>query len=538
MILRKPYAFFIKYFRLINLAMAVLMAILIYRTGIIGKFLTDYINDYATASSGFVISDYINFYSFLITLLIIILTIVVMSVLIFKKKPKKLYIFNLILYFGIIILYGIDYSIMRGINEALLDIRVSKAIRDITFIALALQVVSFALTIIRATGFDIKGFDFNTDLQQLDIETKDNEEFEVSVEVDRNKVKRDIRKSLRNIKYVYFENKFIINMIVLIVIIIVGFIVFINIGIYRANYKEDKPFQASGVIANVRDTYVTKTDETGNDIVPADKVLVVVKFDIRKLVADENKILNTGITTLRIGNASYSQVTNYNDGLNDIGTVYVDQKLSSHFTSYLLVFEIPSDSVNKAMSLKFNDQVSYVKGEIGAKSIYVKLDPQNLTDKKAEKSAEFGEELTFDGSILGTSIFKINRFSIGNKFKVDYKFCSTKDKCGTSYEYVTPTATGNYPKTLMRIEGSFAVDESKNLSNADDIYYFLNSFGTIHYKVNGEWFSHKINSKLVKPKLGSENTVSYIEVNLSVEQATEIYLTFSVRDYSYKYVLK
>ena len=45
MIFRKPYAFFIKYFRVINLIMAVFMAVLIYHTLTVGRFLNEYIND-------------------------------------------------------------------------------------------------------------------------------------------------------------------------------------------------------------------------------------------------------------------------------------------------------------------------------------------------------------------------------------------------------------------------------------------------------------------------------------------------------------
>jgi len=157
------------------------MGILIYRTGIIAKFFNDYLKDYVTASNGFVVGNYINLYSFLLALLIIILTIIVLSVLLVKDKPKKLYVANLILYIGVIVLYGFDYYIMHGVNEAILDIRVSKAASDITNIILIIQIVVLILTLIRATGFDIKSFNFATDLQQLDINTKDNEEFEVAV---------------------------------------------------------------------------------------------------------------------------------------------------------------------------------------------------------------------------------------------------------------------------------------------------------------------------------------------------------------------
>ena len=98
MIFRKPYAFFIKYFRVINLIMAVFMAVLIYHTLTVGRFLNEYINDYILATNNFSLGSYINFYTFLLIIIIIILTIVVTSVMFVKDKPKKLYIFNLIVY--------------------------------------------------------------------------------------------------------------------------------------------------------------------------------------------------------------------------------------------------------------------------------------------------------------------------------------------------------------------------------------------------------------------------------------------------------
>ena len=221
-----------------------------------------------------------------------------------------------------------------------------------------------------------------------------------------------------------------------------------------------------------------------------------------------------------------------------MGTGYIDQKLATEFTSYLLTFKIPKDLENKTMTLKFNDQISYVKGEMGAKSIYVKLNPTDLTDKKKTAEFKFGETVDLAGSILGNSKFTINQYAIGSKFKVPYNFCSKKDKCTSSYEYVTPTATGNYLKTLIRIDGSFEADENMNLTKTTDIYSFLNTFGTIYYQIDNNWHSHKINSKNVKPKMSTENEITYIEVNRDVEKATAIYFTLDVRNHTYKYVLK
>lgn len=537
MILRKPYAFFIRYFKLINLIMAILMCFLIYRTGIIAKFFNEYINDYVTASNGFVLGNYITLYSFILALLIVIFTVIVLSVLIVKGKPKKLYIFNLILYIAIIVLYGIDSGVLRGVNEAILDIRVSKAFRDITMLALALQAVGLILTLIRATGFDIKGFNFGADLQELDIDTKDNEEFEVAVEFDRNKMKRNFRRNARNILHTYKEHKFLINLILIIIVIIMTFLFFLNRSIYRADYKEGKNFQASGVVMNVKNSYITKTDQNGKQLTSNNKSLLVIKFDVKSVYQDDEKTLNTGLMTIRIGNESYGQTTQYNSGLTDIGEPYTGQTLDTEFESYILVFEIPTSIIDKTPILKVNDNVSYVKGEMGAKSSYVKLKPKDLTNIKEVETENIKETLSFSGSILGNSELIIEDIAIDNKFKINYNFCINKNKCYPSYEYVTPTATGNYFKTLMRINGEFEADETSNIDDITDLYYFLNAFGTINYKINDNWYSHKIDSKNIKPETGIDNYY-YIEVNQNIKNASEIYFTFKVRDYNYKYILK
>lgn len=514
------------------------MAMLIYRTIVIGNFLTDYIQDYATASSGFVLGDYINFYSFLVVLIVIIFTIVVLSVMFVKDKPKKLYIFNLIIYLALMVLYGVDYSVMNNIYDRILDIRLSSALRDITYIAAGIQIISCIITIVRATGFDIKQFNFGSDLEALEIDVKDNEEFEVAVEFDKNKMKRNIRGKFRELKYFYIEHKFVVNVLAIILVVIVSFIIFMTKSIYTASYQEAQTFVASNFGFNVKNSYLTTTDQNDKQIVAADNVLVVVRLDVRKLVEDETKRLNTGLITLKAGGKSYGQTTNYNEDLTDIGTPYTNDKLSIDFTNYILAFEIPKSESAKSMTLKINDNVSFIRGEIGAKNIYVKLNPVDLTKKVQTEEKKLSETLSFSGSVLGESTFTIDQFEISNKFKIEYQFCSKKNNCLASSEYVTPTATGNYPKTLIKLKSAFEEDESMNLNTISDVYYFLNEFATINYQVDNKWYSHKIDSKRIKPKIGSANGYTYIEVNKDLERATSVYFTFQVRNYNYKYVLK
>lgn len=534
MILRKPYAFFIKYFKLLHVIVAVFISLLLYRSIVLYNFFKAYIADYRSALTSFSVQSLLSSYSFFFALLIIILTVILLAVMIYKKKPKLLYIYNLAVYIFILVLYGLCSSTFLGINEAILDIRVSKAFRDFLMIAMILQSISLILVIVRATGFDIKQFNFGKDLQELDISEKDSEEIEVALELDQNKTRRNLRRNIRHLRYVYLENKFLINTVLIILAIIIGFNIYMNISVYSASYNQGSTFSASGVMANVKNSYITQTDPLGNQI--TDDEIVVIKLQIKKLGISK-KFLNTGLATLKVGDKSYSQDNDYAKELYDLGTPYTDQELTSEYQNFILAFVIPSSS-NTNMTLKFNDDVSYIKGEVGAKNIFINLNPTDLRKKVNVINSKLGNELSFENSILGDSTLLIKNIEINNKFKSNYEYCYGTNKCMDSYEYLTPTATGNYFKTLLKITGNFDLDTNTNIEDITDLLSFMNTFGTINYKINNVWQSKKIDSELIKAQHSNENGIYYIEVPYEVSKATEITLTFNIRNYSYKYVLK
>ena len=323
MILRKPYAFFIKYFKLLHAIIAVLVAFLLYRSFTLYNFFRAYVVDYSSALNELSPRTLLNMYSFIILLGIIILVIILLSVMIYKKKPKALYIYSLIVYILVMVLYWVTFPVLRDISASILDIRFSSALRDFFLIAVVLQAVSLILYIVRATGFDIKQFDFGSDLQKLDINEKDSEEIEVALEFDKNKVNRQVRYKIRQLKYIYIENKFLINTVGIILVVVLAFTIYLNIGVYTASYNQGSSFSASGVVMNIRDSYLTQTDPYGNQL--TDDMIVAVKMDIKK--DSLNKTLNTGLATLRIGDVSYGQNNNYAKELYDLGTAYVNQQL-------------------------------------------------------------------------------------------------------------------------------------------------------------------------------------------------------------------
>ncbi len=535
MILKNPYAVFIKYFKLFHAIMAVFMALVLYGCFTIYRFFVAYCADYRAAMGNFSVDRYLNIYSFLFPIIVLILTTILLFVLFYKKKPKAFYIYNFILYVLVIILYYFCYLALNNVNSIILNIRVSKAFRDFSLIAFILQSISFLLVVIRATGFDIKRFDFLTDLEQLDITSKDSEEIEVSLEFDKDKFNRNFRSMLRHTKYFCVEHKFVISMVLLIFVFAISFFAYINLKIYNASYKQGKSFRLGKIVLNVSDAYILDSDISGNKLLNLDKsndgVLVAVRFKVKS--SSVNQIFNTGLVTLKIGDFSYVQNGKYASQLYDLGTAYVDQKLSSDFETYILTFEIPKVQASRNMILKFNDNSRLAS----SKNIFVKIKPIDLRKDGEIFESKLTEKVKFDDSILGKSSLTIDNYEINNKFKLEYEYCYGINKCMTSYEYVTPTATGNYSKTLLKISGDFSLDKDLNIREIYDIRTFLNNFGVISYKVNDVWKSQKISSEPVKVNVAKVEN-SYVEIPLEVKDSSEVYLTFKIRNQRYKYVLK
>ena len=539
MILRKPYAFFIKYFKVLHAVMAVFIAIIMYNSVRLYSFFRTYSIDYRSASSSFTDVNYLNFFAYFMVILALILTAVLLSVMIYKKKPKMLYIYNVILFVLLLILYYFTQPSLRTVSHAVLDIRVSKAFRDLYLIALLFEILDLVLMIVRASGFDIKRFDFVSDLHQLNISEKDSEEIEVALEFDKDQVRRGLKNKFRNAKYVYFEHRFIINIAVILLAAFIGIFVYRNVSAYTARYSIGETFTASSVTLNIKDSYILDSTADGTKLVETEGdnagVIVLVRFQIRG--SQINQTFNTGVVNLNIGKFSYGQNSKLASNMTDLGTAYVSQKVTEEFKTYVLAFEIPSRLANKKMHLKINDSNSYVKGKAGAKNVLVRLKPVDLRKDGQLFEKNLNETINFDDSILGSSSMTISSFEINNKFRLDYKYCYGTNKCADSYEYLTPTATGNYFKTLIKMSGSVMIDKTNNISDISDFRTLLNRYGYINYLVGEKWQMAKINSADIKPKTAKTNDY-FIEIPYDVKDSSSINLTLKIRNQNYKYTLK
>ena len=213
MIIKKPYAFMIKHFRIIHLVLLLPMLYLITQTKQIIEFFITYVDNGYLLSSSNVLqslsSDYINIFMYLAIIIIIGAFITISILLQQKEKPTKFYNITIVYYIAIFILLTASFSVFKAIEDDTIANTFVNIIRDLATIVHYSQYIFVIFTAIRGIGFNIKKFNFKSDLDELEISSEDSEEVEFLIGGDTYKLKRTIRRFFRELSYYYKENKFI-----------------------------------------------------------------------------------------------------------------------------------------------------------------------------------------------------------------------------------------------------------------------------------------------------------------------------------------
>ncbi len=531
MILKKPYAFLIKNFKLLHFILTILLSISLYRTTGIISFFNEYLKTPKLLNNIESLGTLFPLYMFIIPLVIILVCIIILCVLFNKKKPYLLYIIVITFCVGLLALYNISYNMIIDMQVALANIRTVRIIRDLYTVVVVVNGVITLLMLIRATGFDIKKFNFVKDLQELNIDEKDNEEFELDLSVDSNEIRRGFRRKLRYLKYVYVEKKFLINMIILILLAVICFTFYFVKMIYHKNYDQSVTFQTDYFVMHIDDVYVTNKDYQGNKL--TDKYLVIVDLKLKSFTT-KGRELDTVNCSLIVGNNTYSHTNKYRDFLTDLGVVYDEQLIYTKNLNYLLVYEIPINSIDKDMTFRYTNGFDIFANNLNPKYVKVKLKLNNLDTNHINKKYEIGDTINFEDSIIDNTSLVINTYEINNTLTRNYRFCVNKDECYDSIEYIKPSI-GNYDKSLIMIDGS--IDFNDNISGIYNLYNFISKFGKIEYTIGD------INKKMMIPfkRVTPNNNIDdiyYLEIIKEIENANNISIKFYIRNRSYEYVLK
>lgn len=522
MILRKPYAFLIKHFKLLHLAMALCMGILLYQTTILQNFF----NEFASSTQVIVDSDItgvlIKGYIYIFLVVVIVMSLIVLILMSLKNKPRIYYLTTIVSYIGLIILYIYASSVIGNMQKEIVDERIVRAVRDFFNIGFIVQLYTLFIAIIRSIGIDLKKFDFREDYEELDLNVNDNEEFEVNIEFDAQTLKRNFKRQYRDFRYYFIENKYIILTLLTILIFVIIGLVINSITSTTQKYKMNEVFSTDGYNIAIENSYLTDL-KTADD-----SSLVVVKFKLRTLNKTEKFIF--GKLALQIGNVKYYHNNLLASSVVDLGNSYINQKLTEEFQEYVLIYEIPSSLEKEEMKLVYTEQL--VKGMFSSKTDD-KIIPLSITNLKEEKDPEeivLNQEYIIGGGLLNGYELKFNSLDLNNSYNIDYKVCVKENECYNYYEIVQPNLSGNIEKAVLKVGGNIIVPESGSIKTLDKI---ITTFGNISYKINGTLKNQAI-TKYYTPSHKDNNY--YFEINKEILDASEINLELNARNN--KYIIK
>ena len=521
MILRKPYALFIKMFKPIHIFMALLTTYLIFNTNRILSFFSEYIRS-NNSVVGELLSDKLVTNSLLIIpIVLIIISLIFLGVMFSKQKPVAFYVINIFCFLCILIITIYVSNFLVVMEESIVSIKMIKLYHDLILINMIIEIIIFVLLIIRGFGLNFKKFNFDSDISKFDISASDNEEFELNISVDIDSAKRKRKRKLRLFKYFYNENKLIINLTVIILIILtVSCFLYFNF-----NKKQEK---IEGVVYNlskfnfkVNKTILTTEGFDGKKI--TDNYLVVVDASFQSNLKNVSLFLKD--ISLEVGDAIFYVQTKYSNDLLDIGVAYNNETLNTNFKDYIFVFEIPEKYIESDLFLIYNNEGVKTK---------VKLNPKHFAKNDFSVEKNIGDSISFKES-LGDVSFTINSFEIKDKFLINYNYCIKPDECVSSKEYLKASIDENFDKYVLKLSVVF---EDKRDLKINDFYNFFDSFGMIYYKFKDSWYSQTSDFENITSKKIKEKNDVYIGVNSNILYADEIKLIFNIRGSEYEYILK
>ena len=535
MILRKPYAILIKNFKLIHAVLTFLMGYIIYKTFNVMSIFNDYFVSQKMLIGENVAATAYDSFLFIAPILVIILSLVLLVVMIIKKKPFTLYIAIIAIYLSSFVVLTMGKSTLLDMEVNILDVRLIKLVRDFTTMIFIAQIYPLIKSFVRTIGFDIKKFDFGKDLAELEVTEADNEEFEVSVNVNTNKMKRGLNFQKRNLRYVYKENKVLIWLAIILFVIITSTVIGLSILLNQIKYTNmNVKFNISGFNFKITNAYVTRRDYEGKILnnLNDQMSIVIIPFEVTN-----NNIQDKGFLTahieLDIGEHIFRNKTLYRDSLFDLGYVYDNDIIKTKTTEYrTFMFEVPTNYLKDNMYLKIETSIDVKGKNIIPTYITIPIKAVDLDKFISTENINQNENIEIKSANVNKSIININAVEIAKRFKLEYSYKNGGDIL-PSYEYLYAPLNTNIDMNLMKIVNNVEIDEMINFSS---LYDLIKAYGEIDYVIDNATKTLKTITKVNSSH--SKKDELYVTVPAEIENAQSIDLVLNIRNYKYVYKIK
>ncbi len=517
MVIRKPYAFLIKNFKKIHIFLFLLCAYIYYKVFQTSGFVTQFMELRSYDSYNEPISRYISFLGYLCLLLIIISNIALALLLRHKNKPWKLYLFPVIVYSGIFFAFVWTAGYF---NSYLGDTETTniRMISDLLFILSLLQYPTFLILFIRIFGVDLKKFNFNQDQEFLDLSSEDREEFEISIDIDKESFRRLYKRTLRNLDYVYREHKLIFNTVFVIIFLIILKNMYVYVFITNRAYKQGDTFNANGYTITINKSYYTDKNYAGK-VITKNNAFVIVDMTIKN---------NEGPRKVNLANFHvFNGVNNYGNStklyaldFEDLGTTMdrVQELKRDQSINLIEIYRVDKKLPLKRFVLYYQE----LEGDQHLRKI--RLNIEDLSKINTNEEASLGESQYFDykGEEEEISFDDVQFLDSVNYIT---RICNTS-KCENSSSLYNAKEG---QKILYLSYASLELD-------GKDMLDFTLKYAKLRYEdKNGDLKTAEVNKSFNTRYYGK---YLYLKVPTEMEKSPTLQLIYTIRNNQYIYNLK
>ena len=527
MVLKKPYAFLIKHFKIIHLVLFAIILYITYRFNSISTFFANYVkNNYSAGVT--IAKSYIPITIFLAVLIVIVFSTLMWLLMNNRKKPNKFYLLTGIYYLFILITIIYAYNTINSLVTASLTPRTSRALRDIYQILLFPNFYFLIISLIRGIGFDVKKFNFKEDLEELEIKSDDNEEFEFVLGKDSYKWKRKVRRSIREFKYYILENKFFITIIVG-VIFAIGLITFtLNVTIFKKSYHIGDTLNTDTFSYKLNNAYMTSYDLSGKKI-KDDKKYIILDLTVKSL-SNSRTIKQEEFYLTKRKNV-YNFKSSLSNSFRDIGISYKGDKVSTNAENYIFVFEVEA-KIKGTFTLNIFDKINY-KNDIAEYEFKTfNFKPTNIDSSSTSEAKKINDVLSFNKNIYGNTSLTIKNIKISNSFEYKYNSCDENNNCNFVSDIVIPAdITKN---NLLIIEYDLSLDEKAPISKTITNRNFFNGILKATYKYQNK--NYMVN--LVPTTNRYIQNVIFADIPKNLQNMEDLNINFKTRNENYAFSVK
>ena len=417
MIIRKPYAFLIKNFRKIHIALLIISIYLAYRIFDINSFVNEFMRLGTYDLYADPISNHITFIMNIAILIMIAGSASLLLLLRHKNKPWKIYLIPFINYVSLFFILSVIKNFFKtySITVDAADIRFA---RDLLFAFVAIQLPVIGIFLMRTLGLDVNKFNFSMDKEFLELSEEDREEIEINLDVDLNTFKRLYRKTLRNINYFYQEHKLISKVTIGIIFIIIILNVYTLIFVTNKSYKETDNYKYGDFTIKINNSYVSDKDYKG-DIISKKSKFVVVNISVTNN-SEYSQKFDTSRFHLKAGTLDFTTTeSTFAKEFYDLGKTFskVNELNGRETITFIIVYKVDSDIKNDKFVLYFQEKKS---DNILRK---IKLNIKDLSKINGKEEYNIGD--LFDTNVMSNpDSLSIDNVSFVDSFDYSYEKCT------------------------------------------------------------------------------------------------------------------